>query len=67
MAQKNYAQMPTKKLNALLETVTDESEKAAIEKVLAKRGQLNHFNSFMLRRFRLRIIPVVFFSRHAFR
>lgn len=40
MAQKNYAQMPTKKLNALLETVTDESEKAAIEKVLAKRGQL---------------------------
>lgn len=40
MAQKNYAQMPTKKLNALLETVTDESEKAAIEEVLAKRGQL---------------------------
>lgn len=40
MAQKNYAQMSTKKLNALLETVTDESEKAAIEKVLAKRGQL---------------------------
>lgn len=40
MAQKNYAQMPTKKLNALLETVTDESEKAAIEKVLANRGQL---------------------------
>lgn len=40
MAQKNYAQMPTKKLNALLETVTDESEKAAIEDVLAKRGQL---------------------------
>lgn len=40
MAQKNYAQMPTKKLNALLETVTDESEKAAIENVLAKRGQL---------------------------
>lgn len=40
MAQKNYEQMPTKKLNALLETVTDESEKAAIEKVLAKRGQL---------------------------
>lgn len=40
MAQKNYAQMPTKKLNALLETVTDESEKAAIEKVLTKRGQL---------------------------
>lgn len=39
MAQKNYAQMPTKKLNALLETVTDESEKAAIEEVLAKRGQ----------------------------
>lgn len=44
MAQKNYAQMPTKKLNALLETVTDESEKAAIEKVLAKRGQLAHGN-----------------------
>ena len=42
MAQKNYAQMPTKKLNALLETVTDESEKAAIEEVLAKRGQLAH-------------------------
>lgn len=42
MAQKNYAQMPTKKLNALLETVTDESEKAAIEKVLAKRGKLEH-------------------------
>ena len=40
MAQKNYAQMSTKKLNALLETVTDESEKAAIEEVLAKRGQL---------------------------
>lgn len=40
MAQKNYAQMPTKKLNALLETVTDESEKAAIEMVLAERGQL---------------------------
>lgn len=40
MAQKNYAQMPTKKLNALLETVTDESEKAAIEEVLTKRGQL---------------------------
>lgn len=40
MAQKNYAQMPTKKLNALLETVTDENEKAAIEQVLAKRGQL---------------------------
>lgn len=40
MAQKNYAQMPTKKLNALLETATDESEKAAIEEVLAKRGQL---------------------------
>lgn len=40
MAQKNYAQMPTKKLNALLETVTDENEKAAIEKVLAKRCQL---------------------------
>lgn len=40
MAQKNYAQMPTKKLNALLETVTDESEKAAIEEVLVKRGQL---------------------------
>lgn len=40
MAQKNYAQMPTKKLDALLETVTDESEKAAIEEVLAKRGQL---------------------------
>lgn len=40
MAQKNYAQMPTKKLNALLETVTDENEKAAIEKVLAKRGKL---------------------------
>lgn len=40
MAQKNYAQMPTKKLNALLETVTDESEKAAIENVLASRGQL---------------------------
>lgn len=40
MAQKNYAQMPTKKLNAMLETVTDESEKAAIEEVLAKRGQL---------------------------
>ena len=40
MAQKNYAQMPTKKLNVLLETVTDESEKAAIEEVLAKRGQL---------------------------
>lgn len=40
MAQKNYAQMPTKKLNALLETVTDESEKAAIEEVLAKRSQL---------------------------
>lgn len=40
MATKNYAQMPTKKLNALLETVTDESEKAAIENVLAKRGQL---------------------------
>lgn len=40
MAQKNYAQMPTKKLNALLETVIDESEKAAIEEVLAKRGQL---------------------------
>lgn len=40
MAQKNYAQMPTKKLNALLETVTDESEKAAIEDVLAKRDQL---------------------------
>ena len=40
MTQKNYAQMPTKKLNALLETVTDESEKAAIEEVLAKRGQL---------------------------
>ena len=40
MAQKNYAQMPTKKLNALLETVTDESEKTAIEKVLVKRGQL---------------------------
>lgn len=40
MAQKNYAQMPTKKLNALLETATDESEKAAIENVLAKRGQL---------------------------
>lgn len=40
MAQKNYAQMPTKKLNALLETVTDESEKAAIKEVLAKRGQL---------------------------
>lgn len=39
MAQKNYAQMPTKKLNALLETVTDESEKAAIMEVLAKRGQ----------------------------
>lgn len=39
MAQKNYAQMPTKKLNALLETVTDESEKAAIEDVLTKRGQ----------------------------
>lgn len=44
MAQKNYAQMPTKKLNALLETVTDESEKAAIEKVLAMRGQLAHGN-----------------------
>lgn len=44
MAQKNYAQMPTKKLNALLETVTDESEKAAIEEVLAKRGQLAHGN-----------------------
>lgn len=44
MAQKNYAQMPTKKLNALLETVTDESEKAAIEMVLAKRGQLAHGN-----------------------
>lgn len=44
MAQKNYAQMSTKKLNALLETVTDESEKAAIEKVLAKRGQLAHGN-----------------------
>lgn len=42
MAQKNYAQMPTKKLNALLETVTDESEKAAIEEVLAKRGQFAH-------------------------
>ena len=40
MAQKNYAQMPTKKLNALLEKVTDENEKAAIEQVLAKRGQL---------------------------
>ena len=40
MAQKNYAQMSTKKLNALLETVTDENEKAAIEKVLTKRGQL---------------------------
>lgn len=40
MAQKNYAQMPTKKLNALLEKTTDENEKAAIEKVLAKRGQL---------------------------
>ena len=40
MAQKNYAQMPTKKLNALLETVTDESEKAAIKEVLTKRGQL---------------------------
>jgi hypothetical protein len=40
MAQKNYAQMPTKKLNALLEKVTDENEKAAIEEVLAKRGQL---------------------------
>lgn len=40
MAQKNYAQMPTKKLNALLETVTDEKERAAIEEVLAKRGQL---------------------------
>ena len=44
MAQKNYAQMPTKKLNALLETVTDEKEKAAIEKVLAKRGQLASSN-----------------------
>lgn len=44
MVQKNYAQMPTKKLNALLETVTDESEKAAIEEVLAKRGQLAHGN-----------------------
>lgn len=40
MAQKNYAQMPTKKLNALLKSVTDENEKAAIEQVLAKRGQL---------------------------
>lgn len=40
MAQKNYAQMPTKKLNDLLEKVTDENEKAAIEQVLAKRGQL---------------------------
>lgn len=40
MAQKNYAQMPTKKLNALLKTVTDESEKAAIKEVLVKRGQL---------------------------
>lgn len=45
MAQKNYAQMPTKKLNALLETVTDESEKTAIEKVLAKRGQLASGNN----------------------
>lgn len=44
MAQKNYAQMPTKKLNALLETVTDEKEKAAIEKVLAKRGQFASSN-----------------------
>lgn len=40
MAQKNYAQMPTKKLTALLETTTDETEKAAIEAVLTKRGQL---------------------------
>lgn len=40
MTQKNYAQMPTKKLNALLETTTDENEKAAIEEVLTKRGQL---------------------------
>lgn len=42
MTQKNYAQMPTKKLSVLLETVTDESEKAAIEEVLANRGQLAH-------------------------
>lgn len=40
MAQKNYAQMPTKKLNALLETETDEVEIAAIKEVLEKRGQL---------------------------
>lgn len=40
MAQKNYAQMPTKKLNALLETETDEVEIAAINEVLAKRGQV---------------------------
>lgn len=45
MAQKNYAQMPTKKLNALLEKVTDENEKAAIEEVLTKRGQLAPSNN----------------------
>lgn len=45
MAQKKYAQMSTKKLNALLETVTDESEKAAIEEVLANRGQLEPDNN----------------------
>lgn len=39
MAQKNYMQMPTKKLNALLETETNEVEIAAIKEVLDKRGQ----------------------------
>lgn len=40
MAQKNYAQMPTKKLNALLMDSKDENEIAAINEVLAKRGQI---------------------------
>lgn len=40
MVQKNYAQMPTKKLNALLKTETNEVEIAAIKEVLTKRGQL---------------------------